>query len=75
MRVGQGFVEAGETVVSLGTAHPAKFKETVESALDRSIQIPPALKDVIKKQESVKVIPPNQDIVAGEIRKTYLREN
>ena len=75
VRVGQAFVDAGETVVSLGTAHPAKFKETVESALDRSIQIPPALKDVIKKQESVKVIPPNQDIVAGEIRKTYLREN
>ena len=75
VRVGQAFVDAGETVVSLGTAHPAKFKETVESALDRSIQIPSALKDVIKKQESVKVIPPNQDIVAGEIRKTYLREN
>lgn len=75
VRVGQAFVDAGETVVSLGTAHPAKFKETVESALDRSIQIPPALKDVIKKQESVKVIPPNQDIVASEIRKTYLREN
>ena len=75
VRVGQAFVDAGETVVSLGTAHPAKFKETVESALDRSIQIPPALKDVIKKQESVKVIPPNQDIVAGEIRKTHLREN
>ena len=75
VRVGQAFVDAGETVVSLGTAHPAKFKETVESALGRSIQIPPALKDVIKKQESVKVIPPNQDIVASEIRKTYLREN
>lgn len=75
VRVGKAFVDAGETVVSLGTAHPAKFKETVESALDRSIQIPPALKDVIKKQESVKVIPPNQDIVASEIRKTYLREN
>ena len=75
VRVAQAFVDEGETVVSLGTAHPAKFKETVESALARSIPIPLALKEVIKKQESVKVIPPNQDIVAGEIRKTYLREN
>jgi len=75
VRVGKAFVDAGETVVSLGTAHPAKFKETVEKALDMSMPIPPTLQDVLKKQESVKVIPPKHDIVVGEIRKTYLREN
>ena len=51
--------------------YPAPLNKIV----GRSIQIPPTLKDVIKKKESVKVIPPNQDIVAGEIRKTHLREN
>ena len=75
VRVGKAFVDTGETVVSLGTAHPAKFKETVEKALDMSMPIPPTLQDVLKKQESVKVIPPKHDVVVGEIRKTYLREN
>ena len=45
-----------ETVISLGTAHPAKFKETVESALEISIPVPLALKDIIKNNENVKVI-------------------
>ena len=68
VRVAQDFVNAGETVISLGTAHPAKFKETVESALDISIPVPLALKDVIKKNENVKVISPDKGLVAEEIR-------
>ena len=68
VRVAQDFVNAGETVISLGTAHPAKFKETVESALDTSIPVPLALKDVIKKNENVKVISPDKGLVAEEIR-------
>ncbi len=73
VRVGKNFVDAGETVVSLGTAHPAKFKETVERALDMSIPVPPSLKDVMQKKENVKVIPPSKEQVADEIRKSYLR--
>ena len=73
VKVGKKFVELGETVVSLGTAHPAKFKETVESALDMSIQIPTALKSVMEKEERVKVIPPSKDQLADAIRKSYLR--
>ena len=73
VNVGKKFVDVGETVVSLGTAHPAKFKETVESALDMRIQIPTALKGVMEKKERVKVIPPSKEQLADEIRKSYLR--
>ena len=75
VRVAKDFIETGETVVSLGTAHPAKFKETVERALEVSIPIPPALEAIMEKQESVKVIPPNKHKVAEEIRKSFLEEN
>ena len=68
VRVAQDFVNAGETVISLGTAHPAKFKDTVESALNISIPIPLPLKDLIKKNENVKVISPDEGLVAEEIR-------
>ncbi len=73
VKVGKTFVDRGETVVSLGTAHPAKFKETVENALDKRIQIPSALKRVMENKESVKVIPSSKEKVADEIRKSYLR--
>ncbi len=73
VRVAKDFIDAGETVVSLGTAHPAKFKETVESALEVNIPIPPALKSIMEKQESVRVIPPSKEKVADAIRKSYLR--
>merc|ERR1711991_343786 len=75
VRVAKDFIDTGKTVVSLGTAHPAKFKETVESALEVSIPIPPALKIIMEKQESVRVIPPNKNKVAEEIRKSYLKGN
>ena len=75
VRVAKDFVDTGETVVSLGTAHPAKFKETVEQALDTSISIPMKLQNIMEKQESVRVIPPSSQEVAEEIRKSYLREN
>ena len=73
VKVGKNFVDVGETIVSLGTAHPAKFKETVENALDMRIQIPTALKGVMEKKERVKVIPPSKEQLADEIRKSYLR--
>ena len=73
VKVGKNFVDVGETVVSLGTAHPAKFKETVESALDMRIQIPTALKNIMKKKEFVKVISPSKEQLADAIRKSYLR--
>jgi threonine synthase len=39
-----------ETGVFLCTAHPAKFRETIEDTLNRSITLPPALEAVSGKQ-------------------------
>ncbi len=72
VRMGKNFADAGKTVVSLGTAHPAKFKDTVERALGIDIPVPNALKDVMEKKENVKVIPPSKEQVEDEIRKTSL---
>ena len=73
VRVAQDFVNRGETVISLGTAHPAKFKETVESALGMSIPVPSVIDELIEKQESLKVISPDKELVAEEIRSSYLK--
>ncbi|MGL5585830.1 MAG: threonine synthase, partial [Plesiomonas sp.] len=36
-------LQEGETGIFLCTAHPAKFKESVEQILDKEIELPPAL--------------------------------
>ncbi|MBP7917184.1 MAG: threonine synthase [Arenimonas sp.] len=45
----QDGLQAGEYGVFLGTAHPAKFKESVEDILGRSIELPPALREASLK--------------------------
>jgi threonine synthase len=39
----------GVPVVCLATAHPAKFGDTVEKAIKDSIQLPPALAEIMDK--------------------------
>ena len=46
----QDDLQEQEIGVFLGTAHPAKFKETVDSVLDVSIPLPQALSEVQDKQ-------------------------
>ncbi|MDE5657560.1 MAG: threonine synthase, partial [Muribaculaceae bacterium] len=46
----------GEIGVFLETAHPAKFKETVESSIKETIEIPETLQKFISRQkQSVKL--------------------
>ncbi len=45
------------TAVVLATAHPAKFRETVERALGETIQLPPALAAVAGREEHLVSIP------------------
>lgn len=40
----------GETGIFLGTAHPAKFRETVENVLGQPISLPPELQAVASKE-------------------------
>ena len=41
----------GETGVFLATAHPAKFKETVEECIDKTIEIPEELQAFMKNEK------------------------
>jgi threonine synthase len=45
------------TAVVLATAHPAKFRETVERALGESIPLPPALAAVAEREERLVPLP------------------
>nr|WP_136250380.1 threonine synthase [Ningiella ruwaisensis] len=53
-------LQANEVGIFLGTAHPAKFRETVENVLGQPIQLPKALVDVAGKAS-----------LAGEIDADY----
>ena len=43
-------LEPGETGIFLGTAHPAKFRETVENVLGQPISLPQALAEAASKE-------------------------
>ena len=45
--------------VTVATAHPAKFADSVERILREDIELPPALMKVMKKTKRVHVMPPN----------------
>ena len=51
-------LEAGQTGIFLGTAHPAKFRETVENVLGQPISLPHALAECAGK-ESFSIDLPN----------------
>ena len=46
-----------ETGVFLCTAHPAKFRETIEDVLKRDLELPAALADVAEKEVMSAVMP------------------
>ncbi len=53
-------LEEGETGLFLGTAHPAKFRETVENVLGQPISLPPELAAVV-----------GEDSLAVELNASY----
>jgi threonine synthase len=44
-------------VVFLSTAHPAKFRETVEEAIGSKIDLPPAISKALERPERYLPIP------------------
>ena len=73
VRVAESYLNTGETIVSLGTAHPAKFRETVEKAVKTKISLPLSLNAIIDKKESVEIVPPIEEIIAKQIRYCHAR--
>ena len=56
---------AGEQVVSIATAHPAKFPEAVTEAVGFSPPLPSRLADLSARQERTTVIPARLDHLVG----------
>ena len=54
-------LRADETGLFLGTAHPAKFRESVEILLGQSITLPETLKHCADKHSLSKVLPAHQN--------------
>src|SRR5690606_11983951 len=46
-------LQSGETGIFLATAHPAKFRETVEECTGEQIQIPEALEAFLQQKKEV----------------------
>ena len=71
MRVAQDFVNAGETVISLGTAHPAKFKETVSRIISNNSFITNKVRDLDKLKENMIIVDNNskdiKSIIDGKV--------
>ena len=62
--VAQRHRRAGEHVVSLATAHPAKFPDAVEQATGIRPNLPPHLADIFDRREDYAVLP--NDLVTVE---------
>ncbi|MDW3219328.1 MAG: threonine synthase [Acidimicrobiales bacterium] len=62
----------GETVVTLATAHPAKFPDAVEAATGVRPELPPRLAPILERDEAFAVLPNDlavvQDFVDGARR-------
>lgn len=56
-------LQSDETGVFLCTAHPAKFKETIEETLNRPVLIPPALEKASKKEVLSRTMPADFDLL------------
>ena len=58
-----------ETGVFLCTAHPAKFKETIEATLKRPVPLPPELESVANKQVLSTLMPANFELLKAFLLK------
>ncbi len=54
--------------IFVATAHPAKFRETVEPAIGRAVDLPAALADALNKQRHITRIRPRLDELATRLR-------
>jgi threonine synthase len=55
-------------MITLGTAHPAKFSAAIEKAGLATPGLPPAMADLYEREEHCTVLPNSLDAVTGFIR-------
>ncbi|MFA3792173.1 threonine synthase [Aliiglaciecola sp. SL4] len=64
------FIEPGETGIFLGTAHPAKFRESVENVLGQPISLPQPLADCAGKESYSVELPNDYEQLKAHLFKT-----
>ena len=73
VKVAEEHLSTKDVIVSFATAHPGKFKNTVERAIGEPILLPENLEKVLEKKEIYKVVPLNNNLIASEIRKEFIK--
>jgi threonine synthase len=69
-KVGEEHLQPGVPMITLATAHPAKFPDAVEQASGRRPALPPRMADLMERPERVTRLP--NDLAALQ---THIREN
>jgi threonine synthase len=62
-----GSIDPAVPIVTLGTAHPAKFRQTVERATSFRPALPPRVGDLFGRDERVKVLPAVYEAVRDHV--------
>ena len=73
VKVAEEHLSTKDVIVSFATAHPGKFKDTVERAVGERILLPENLEKVLEKKEIYKVVPLDNKLIASEIRKEFIK--
>ncbi len=60
-------LDASIPVVTLATAHPAKFRDAVERATGQRVQLPTRMGDLFERQESYVELPGDYDAIAAYV--------
>ncbi len=67
LHVAQAHIGHAHTVVSLATAHPAKFPDAVQAACGVSPALPPHMRHIMEAEEHFTVLPAELEAVEGFI--------
>lgn len=70
VRVAKAQRETGTPMVTLATAHPAKFPDAVEQASGIRPPLPPRMADLYERSERVSRVPDDLEALKGFIRET-----
>ena len=69
LHVARKFLSGSSPMITLATAHPAKFPDALESATGILPQLPPGLEDIHDRTEKYEVLPNDPQLIQKYIRR------
>ena len=75
VRAAQDLRKQGVPVVCLATAHPAKFGETVNQAIDQPLPLPAPLAEIMKMDTRCEIMDANLDEIKNFIKKHAIKSH